>query len=154
MIHWKILEFELIENNYLKIKENKERETSKSSIQVVYTQRERLWIDLSDIFCEDEKYFREIAEKIRTYCVYSIEEIKVIFFYEVAPVCKPYEGYFDHGFGFDEEILIKNINNMFTSVIHPVYNKIFYHNYLQKTCQAKWEKFEEELMKINHHEKE
>jgi hypothetical protein len=152
-IHWKMLEFELIETNYLKIKEYNEREKSKSRIQVMYTQRERLWVDLSDIFCDDEKYFMELAKKINTYCIYSIEEIKYIFFYEVAPICKQSEGNFDYGFGFDEEILIKNINKMFNSMIYMLYNNLFYYKYLQKACKAKWEKFEKELIKINYHEK-
>ena len=30
----------------------------------MYTERERIWIDLSDIFCEDESYLTIVAEKI------------------------------------------------------------------------------------------
>lgn len=46
----------------------------------MYTERERIWIDLSDIFCEDESYLTIVAEKIMAYCTYTIEKIKYIFF--------------------------------------------------------------------------
>ena len=116
----------------------------------MYTERERIWIDLSDIFCEDESYLTIVAEKIMAYCTYTIEKIKYIFFYEVAPVCKFYEGIIDHGFGFDEKILIRNINKMLNSHIWMIYNKIFYFKDLQKTCKKQWEGLERELIDIGY----
>lgn len=116
----------------------------------MYTERERLWIDLSDIFCEDEAYLSIVAKRIITYCTYTIEEIKYIFFYEVAPVCKFYEGIIDHGFGFDEKILIQNINKMLNSRILMIYNKIFYFKRLQKTCKKQWKGLERELIDIGY----
>jgi hypothetical protein len=115
----------------------------------MYSMRERLWIDLSDIFCQEEIYYAAIAKKISSYCTYDIEEIKKIFFHEVAPACKSSEGYCAYDFSFDEKLLIKRIKKILNSNILIFYNKIFYYNILEKTCAKQWQLFEKNLIKYN-----
>lgn len=108
----------------------------------MYSMRERLWIDLSDIFCQEEEYYAAIAKKIYSYCTYDIKTIKNIFFYEVSPACKPLEAYCVYDFGFDEKLLITRINKMLNSNIWMLYNKLFYYKKLEKICTKQWQSFE------------
>ena len=109
----------------------------------MYTVRERLWIDMSDMFFDSSAHYTA-APKIAGYCDYDLDVIETIFFQEVAPVCERFTGVLDRE-SINPDVLVDLVYKMLDSGLSKFYNTLYNFKKLKSEYRELWTKFETEL---------